>query len=154
MNGVAQPFIGHQDNVNVSFQATATSPPGQIKVLIDFRNPIIIGRFVYHCHILEHEDGGMMAVAEVVPSVIASANQLAGRFRKVVDQAFDRAANLSTGRKRSDAAEAARIEQMLEAVQAGSYCTTKPAPPEMAKPDLTAIIQANLKAGSALRGER
>ncbi len=26
------------------------------------------GRFVFHCHILEHEDGGMMAVIQVVPS--------------------------------------------------------------------------------------
>ena len=41
---------------------------GRGQVLIDFRNPIIAGKFVYHCHILEHEDGGMMAVAEVVPS--------------------------------------------------------------------------------------
>src|SRR3954447_7202902 len=27
-----------------------------------------IGEFVYHCHILEHEDGGMMAKIQVVPS--------------------------------------------------------------------------------------
>jgi hypothetical protein len=27
----------------------------------------IIGRFMYHCHILEHEDKGMLAVIEVVP---------------------------------------------------------------------------------------
>jgi L-ascorbate oxidase len=29
-----------------------------------------IGEFVYHCHILEHEDGGMMAKIKVVPSPI------------------------------------------------------------------------------------
>jgi FtsP/CotA-like multicopper oxidase with cupredoxin domain len=28
-----------------------------------------IGEFVYHCHILEHEDGGMMAKIRVVPAV-------------------------------------------------------------------------------------
>jgi L-ascorbate oxidase len=28
-----------------------------------------LGEFVYHCHILEHEDGGMMARIQVVPSV-------------------------------------------------------------------------------------
>lgn len=28
-----------------------------------------IGRFVYHCHVLEHEDGGMMHAIRVVPSV-------------------------------------------------------------------------------------
>ena len=27
-----------------------------------------LGEFVYHCHILEHEDGGMMARIVVVPS--------------------------------------------------------------------------------------
>ena len=27
-----------------------------------------LGEFVYHCHILEHEDGGMMARIMVVPS--------------------------------------------------------------------------------------
>jgi FtsP/CotA-like multicopper oxidase with cupredoxin domain len=27
-----------------------------------------LGEFVYHCHILEHEDGGMMARIQVVPA--------------------------------------------------------------------------------------
>jgi FtsP/CotA-like multicopper oxidase with cupredoxin domain len=27
---------------------------------MDFRDPNIVGTFVYHCHLLEHEDGGMM----------------------------------------------------------------------------------------------
>jgi L-ascorbate oxidase len=27
-----------------------------------------LGDFVYHCHILEHEDGGMMARIQVVPA--------------------------------------------------------------------------------------
>jgi len=42
-------------------------PPGA-RVLIDmpFTRPEQLGRFVYHCHILEHEDKGMMAVVEVV----------------------------------------------------------------------------------------
>jgi FtsP/CotA-like multicopper oxidase with cupredoxin domain len=30
-------------------------------VLIDFRNPAIAGTLLFHCHILKHEDGGMMA---------------------------------------------------------------------------------------------
>lgn len=68
VNGVARDFVGHQDNVNVPYQADAQSPPGQVKLLIDFRDPNIVGKFVYHCHILEHEDGGMMAVAEVLPA--------------------------------------------------------------------------------------
>jgi hypothetical protein len=39
---------------------------GKVKVLIPFTNPVIVGEFVYHCHILSHEDNGMMAVIEVV----------------------------------------------------------------------------------------
>jgi suppressor of ftsI len=42
-------------------QANGRWNPGSIKVLIDFRNPVIRGTFVFHCHILDHEDGGMMA---------------------------------------------------------------------------------------------
>jgi FtsP/CotA-like multicopper oxidase with cupredoxin domain len=33
---------------------------------MDFRDPNIVGTFVYHCHLLEHEDGGMMGVIRVV----------------------------------------------------------------------------------------
>ena len=33
----------------------------------DFRDPIVAGDFVFHCHILAHEDGGMMAVMRVLP---------------------------------------------------------------------------------------
>jgi FtsP/CotA-like multicopper oxidase with cupredoxin domain len=37
-----------------------------IKVKLDFRGAIV-GDFVYHCHILDHEDGGMMATIRVLP---------------------------------------------------------------------------------------
>ena len=40
--------------------ATAAKTPGEVKVKIPFINPVIVGKFPYHCHILEHEDGGMM----------------------------------------------------------------------------------------------
>jgi len=33
---------------------------------MDFTDPIIVGTFVFHCHLLEHEDGGMMAKIQVV----------------------------------------------------------------------------------------
>jgi FtsP/CotA-like multicopper oxidase with cupredoxin domain len=38
-----------------------------VKIRMDFRDPNIIGTFLYHCHILEHEDGGMMGSIELVP---------------------------------------------------------------------------------------
>jgi hypothetical protein len=36
-------------------------------VRVDFRGPDI-GDFVYHCHILGHEDNGMMAIVRVLPA--------------------------------------------------------------------------------------
>jgi len=121
INGVAQPFLGHQDNVNLPYQGQETPAPGQVKVIIDFRNPIIVGKFVYHCHILEHEDGGMMAVAEVVPPPTLAPLTMAGRFMKVMNQVVGP----------SDAERAARAEETLKAVQAGSYCRTEPAKPRV-----------------------
>jgi FtsP/CotA-like multicopper oxidase with cupredoxin domain len=41
-------------------------PYPSVKVRMDFRGPDI-GDFVYHCHILGHEDNGMMAIIRVLP---------------------------------------------------------------------------------------
>jgi suppressor of ftsI len=43
------------------------SGPSVLKVVIPFTDPVIVGRFVYHCHAVDHEDKGMMGVIEVVP---------------------------------------------------------------------------------------
>lgn len=132
INGVPQPFLGHQDNVNVPYQGQESPSPGEVKIIIDFRNPIIQGKFVYHCHILEHEDKGMMAVAEVVPPVVAAQGSLAGRLMNVVDRVFS-----------PDAAElAARAEATLAAVQAGSYCKSDPNAPRVQ------VVRAGAKAGA------
>jgi FtsP/CotA-like multicopper oxidase with cupredoxin domain len=42
-------------------------PYPSVKVRVDFRGPDI-GDFVYHCHILGHEDNGMMAIVRVLPA--------------------------------------------------------------------------------------
>ena len=42
-------------------------PYPRVKVRMDFRGPDI-GDFVYHCHILNHEDQGMMAIIRVLPA--------------------------------------------------------------------------------------
>jgi FtsP/CotA-like multicopper oxidase with cupredoxin domain len=33
---------------------------------MDFRDPVVRGTFLYHCHILDHEDQGMMAKIRVL----------------------------------------------------------------------------------------
>ena len=50
--------------INVPYQTDGT--PGEVKLIVPFVNPVMVGRFVYHCHILAHEDAGMMGVIEVV----------------------------------------------------------------------------------------
>lgn len=37
----------------------------RVTVRLRFNRREQIGRFVYHCHILEHEDRGMLALVEV-----------------------------------------------------------------------------------------
>ncbi len=59
INGVQQAAQYVMDNVNVP--AATASGPGTVTLLLDFTDPTIIGTFLLHCHILSHEDGGMMA---------------------------------------------------------------------------------------------
>jgi suppressor of ftsI len=40
--------------------------PSSLKVVIPFTDPVIVGKFVYHCHAVDHEDKGMMGIVEVV----------------------------------------------------------------------------------------
>jgi suppressor of ftsI len=55
-----RPHHGH------GWQDTVSIPPrGQIVIRIHFTN--YTGRTVLHCHILNHEDAGMMAILEIVP---------------------------------------------------------------------------------------
>lgn len=53
------------DTVDVPFWS-GSGPYPSVTILLDFRGPDT-GDFVYHCHILEHEDGGMMAIIRVLP---------------------------------------------------------------------------------------
>ena len=58
LNGKPVPFQGLQDTIDVPIH-------GEVKIRMAFTDPVIVGRFMYHCHILEHEDKGMMAQIEV-----------------------------------------------------------------------------------------
>jgi len=66
-NGVPvdEPFL--RDTVNVAYWDGKSSVYPQVKLRIDFRNPNTVGTFVYHCHLLEHADGGMMGTIRVEP---------------------------------------------------------------------------------------
>lgn len=66
-NGVPldEPFL--RDTINVAYWDGKSRQYPSVKLRMDFRDPNVIGTFVYHCHLLEHEDGGMMGVIRVVP---------------------------------------------------------------------------------------
>jgi FtsP/CotA-like multicopper oxidase with cupredoxin domain len=76
INGVTQSQQFMMDNVNVP-AATATGP-GTVTLLLDFTDPLIVGTFLLHCHILSHEDAGMMAQIRVgtAPPLSLSASSL------------------------------------------------------------------------------
>jgi len=58
------------DMIDIPY-GTGAPPYPSVKVRLDFRGPDI-GDFVYHCHILEHEDDGMMAIIRVLPNPTAA----------------------------------------------------------------------------------
>ncbi len=56
-----------RDTVNVPyFNGRGLTYPS-VRLRMDFRDPNTIGTFLYHCHILEHEDNGMMGSIRVEP---------------------------------------------------------------------------------------
>ncbi|QGM48209.1 multicopper oxidase domain-containing protein (plasmid) [Methylocystis heyeri] len=86
--GAGQPGIA-EDMVPLPFAVPGAGSPPILNpdatscLIADFKagrckvTPIVVqipfsklGTFVYHCHILEHEDGGMMHAIRVVPSPI------------------------------------------------------------------------------------
>jgi FtsP/CotA-like multicopper oxidase with cupredoxin domain len=67
INGVPVTNPEMQDTVIIP-NWTGTGPYPSVTVRMDFRDPNIAGTFVYHCHILDHEDGGMMAKIQVNPA--------------------------------------------------------------------------------------
>jgi suppressor of ftsI len=64
VNGAPTHFDGLRDTFSVP--PARNGKPGEAKLIIPFTNPEIVGRFVFHCHVVKHEDKGMMMAIEVV----------------------------------------------------------------------------------------
>jgi len=67
-NGVAvnEPFL--RDTVNVPYYNGRQLEYPSVRLRMDFRDPNTVGTFPYHCHILDHEDAGMMGTVKVLPA--------------------------------------------------------------------------------------
>jgi FtsP/CotA-like multicopper oxidase with cupredoxin domain len=63
---VNEPFL--RDTVNVPFFSAQMKGYPTVRLRMDFRDPNTVGTFVYHCHLLDHEDGGMMGLIRVEPA--------------------------------------------------------------------------------------
>ena len=67
---VNEPFL--RDTINIPFfSPRAMQAFPTVRLRMDFRDPGTVGTFVYHCHLLDHEDGGMMGLIRVLPAVTA-----------------------------------------------------------------------------------
>jgi len=76
INGTAVTDYTERDTIDVPHW-TGSGPYPSVTLLMDFTDPGIAGTFVYHCHILNHEDRGMMGSIEVLPALIDSTTTLA-----------------------------------------------------------------------------
>jgi FtsP/CotA-like multicopper oxidase with cupredoxin domain len=56
-----------RDTIEIPFWEGPGHPYHNVKMRMDFRDPTIAGTFVFHCHILLHEDLGMMHKILVLP---------------------------------------------------------------------------------------
>jgi FtsP/CotA-like multicopper oxidase with cupredoxin domain len=74
---VNEPYL--RDTINVPFYDGKALQYPSVKLRMDFRDPNTIGTFVFHCHLLEHEDNGMMGLIRVDPPEQKSENASAAK---------------------------------------------------------------------------
>jgi len=82
VNGVAVADPALRDTVNVPHWS-GSGPYPSVTLRMDFRDPAIVGTLVYHCHLLSHEDAGMMAGLQLRPAGIATATALTASRRSL-----------------------------------------------------------------------
>ena len=56
----------YQDVINVPARNATTGAPGRVVIRVEFLD--YLGTIVYHCHRVDHEDDGMMALVNMVPN--------------------------------------------------------------------------------------
>jgi FtsP/CotA-like multicopper oxidase with cupredoxin domain len=57
-----------RDTVSVPYWDGSSLNYPTVQLRMDFRDPNTVGLFVYHCHIIEHEDKGMMGSIRAIPA--------------------------------------------------------------------------------------
>lgn len=72
-----------RDTIDVPYWK-GEGPYPSVKLRMDFSDPNTVGTFLYHCHILKHEDMGMMGSIQVLPPATRTTTTLSTR-RQVLD---------------------------------------------------------------------
>lgn len=67
INGDDEDTTGLRDNIDVPFRDPVRKVPGSVTVILPFTDPVIVGKFLFHCHISEHSDKGMMGNMVIKP---------------------------------------------------------------------------------------
>lgn len=74
INGVPLPQATFRDVIQIpQWSGKVTDPYPNVTLRVDFRSPTLTGVFPYHCHIVSHQDKGMMAKIQVLPAPLTSA---------------------------------------------------------------------------------
>ena len=64
-----------RDTIDIPYWDGKSARYPSVRLRMDFRSPDIVGTFLFHCHILEHEDAGMMGSVEVVKAAKTLAHE-------------------------------------------------------------------------------
>lgn len=82
-NGVAVSDPALHDTITVPHWS-GSGPYPSVTLRLDFRASNIVGTFVYHCHLLSHEDAGMMGAIKVLAVGSASHTTLTASSGEVI----------------------------------------------------------------------
>jgi FtsP/CotA-like multicopper oxidase with cupredoxin domain len=121
-NGVPvdEPFL--RDTINVGYWDGVSKSYPSVKLRMDFRDANVAGTFVYHCHLLEHEDGGMMGLIRVEPKIAADPSahgSASNHFSAAHGRLCGRpSSNLAAARARSQRSVTIRAKSVHESAAA------------------------------------
>ncbi len=73
-NGVPINDTFLRDTITLPYWDGTSAAYPSVKLRMDFRDRNSVGTFVYHCHLLDHEDGGMMGTIRVEPAQLPRTN--------------------------------------------------------------------------------
>lgn len=123
-----------RDTVDLPYW-NGSGPYPSVKLRMDFRDRNTVGTFVYHCHILKHEDMGMMAVIQVLPPGVPTVTSLSGPAHAATDTLVNVLATV-TGRGPNHAAPSGTVQFRVDGV------TSRPVPIVQGKALFTTAFEA------------